>query len=99
MEESAKKEAEHDKWLRKFQERTEINQKGHDEIIQRLDSKVNAFTKEVERRATGTKIGEYKAIFTNDGIPLYTPFYYSPEEIKHFSANSSFSNEKTQEGI
>ncbi|GJV78841.1 hypothetical protein Tco_1514711 [Tanacetum coccineum] len=31
-----------------------------------------------------------KAIFTNDGAPLYTPFYYSPEEIEYFSANFGF---------
>ncbi|GKE33397.1 putative reverse transcriptase domain-containing protein, partial [Tanacetum coccineum] len=31
-----------------------------------------------------------KAIFTNDGAPLYTPFYYSPKEIEYFLANSEF---------
>ncbi|GKD53013.1 hypothetical protein Tco_1286400 [Tanacetum coccineum] len=36
IEDSAKKEAEHDEWLRKFQETTEMNQKGHDEIIRRI---------------------------------------------------------------
>ncbi|GKB40188.1 hypothetical protein Tco_0885130 [Tanacetum coccineum] len=78
IEESAKKEAEHDEWLRKFQENTKLNPK---------------------RRATGTKIGECKAIFTKDGLPLYTPFYYSPEEVEYFSANSSFSDEETHEEI
>nr|GEZ50591.1 hypothetical protein [Tanacetum cinerariifolium] len=39
MEESVKKEAEHDEWLRKFQESTKINLKIHDEIIQNLKSK------------------------------------------------------------
>ncbi|GJW07143.1 hypothetical protein Tco_1569566 [Tanacetum coccineum] len=34
-----------------------------------------------------------KAIFTNDGAPLYTPFYYSLKEIKYFSANSRFSDD------
>nr|GEX39886.1 retrotransposon protein, putative, Ty3-gypsy subclass [Tanacetum cinerariifolium] len=38
MEESAKKEAGHDEWLKKFQESTEINKK-HNEIICNLDSK------------------------------------------------------------
>ncbi|GKD52598.1 hypothetical protein Tco_1281574, partial [Tanacetum coccineum] len=39
MEELTKKEAEHDQWLKKFQESTKINQKGHDEIIRNLESK------------------------------------------------------------
>ncbi|GJW63604.1 zinc knuckle CX2CX4HX4C containing protein [Tanacetum coccineum] len=34
-----------------------------------------------------------KAIFTNDGVPLYTPFYYSPEEIEYFLANFRFSDD------
>ncbi|GKB36535.1 hypothetical protein Tco_0881477 [Tanacetum coccineum] len=70
IEESAKKEAEHDEWLRKFQENTKLNQKR-----------------------------ECKAIFTKDGLPLYTPFFYSPEEVEYFSTNSSFSDEETHEEI
>ncbi|GJS92437.1 hypothetical protein Tco_0799405 [Tanacetum coccineum] len=31
-----------------------------------------------------------QAIFTNDGAPLYTPFYYSSEEIMYFLVNSGF---------
>ncbi|GJV32865.1 hypothetical protein Tco_1393265 [Tanacetum coccineum] len=34
-----------------------------------------------------------KSIFTNDGAPLYTLFYYSPKEIEYFLANSEFSND------
>ncbi|GJZ01353.1 zinc knuckle CX2CX4HX4C containing protein [Tanacetum coccineum] len=34
-----------------------------------------------------------KAIFTIDGAPLYTPFYYSPKEIEYFLANSGFSDD------
>ncbi|GJX60130.1 hypothetical protein Tco_0291520 [Tanacetum coccineum] len=34
-----------------------------------------------------------KAIFTNDGAPLYTPFYYSLEEIEYFLANFGFSDD------
>ncbi|GJX49746.1 hypothetical protein Tco_0276591 [Tanacetum coccineum] len=94
MEESVKKEAEHDEWLRKFQESTKMNQKHHDEIIHNLESKVRALTGEVEGRATRTKLGEYKAIFTKEGLPLYTPFYYSPKEIEHFSVDLSFSDEE-----
>ncbi|GJZ39770.1 reverse transcriptase domain-containing protein [Tanacetum coccineum] len=32
-----------------------------------------------------------------DGSPLYTPFYYSPEEIEYFSAKSGFSDNERQE--
>ncbi|GJR94590.1 hypothetical protein Tco_0266764 [Tanacetum coccineum] len=44
-------------------------------------------------------IGECKAIFTKDRLIVYTPFYYSLEEIEYFSANSSFSEDETQEEI
>nr|GFB47396.1 hypothetical protein [Tanacetum cinerariifolium] len=83
--------------VKKFQESTETYKKGHDEIIRNLASKVKALTGEVEGRAIRTKIGEYKVIFTKEGLPLYTPFYYSPKEIKYFFANSSFSDEDVQE--
>ncbi|GKA18517.1 hypothetical protein Tco_0698432 [Tanacetum coccineum] len=43
------------------------------------------------------KLKGCKTIFTNDGTPLYTPFYYSPEEIRYFSANSGFSNDEKSE--
>nr|GEW37954.1 hypothetical protein [Tanacetum cinerariifolium] len=33
------------------------------------------------------QIEECKTIFANDRTPLYTPLYYSPEEIKYFSSN------------
>ncbi|GJT84683.1 zinc knuckle CX2CX4HX4C containing protein [Tanacetum coccineum] len=59
-----------------------------------LESKVKALTGEVEGRATRTKLGEHKAIFTKEGLPLYMPFYYSFDEIEYFSAHSSFLDEK-----
>ncbi|GJY69208.1 hypothetical protein Tco_0472190 [Tanacetum coccineum] len=34
---------------------------------------------------------------SQNGLPLYTPFYYSPEEIEYFSANSGFSDDEEQE--
>ncbi|GKA92923.1 hypothetical protein Tco_0814848 [Tanacetum coccineum] len=40
---------------------------------------------------------ECKTICTEDGSPLYTPFYYSPDEIEYFSANSGFSYNEKQE--
>ncbi|GKA76627.1 hypothetical protein Tco_0783088 [Tanacetum coccineum] len=62
----------------------------HDKIIQKLESQVK--TVEVEMKVA--KLEGCKTIFANDGTPLYTPFYYSPEEIKYFSANSGFLNDK-----
>nr|GEU50945.1 hypothetical protein [Tanacetum cinerariifolium] len=43
------------------------------------------------------KFEECKAIFMEDGSPLYTPLYYSREEIEYFSANSGFSDDEKQE--
>ncbi|GJV15551.1 hypothetical protein Tco_1360874 [Tanacetum coccineum] len=58
----------------------------------------NAFIqREVKEQHTETKKGECKEIFTKVGLPLYTPFYYSPEEIEYFFADSSLSEEVVQE--
>ncbi|GKF33687.1 hypothetical protein Tco_0106887 [Tanacetum coccineum] len=75
----------------------ETNHEAHDKIIQGLETKVRTLTNEVEGQINGGKWEECKAIFTEDGLPLYTPFYYSPEEIECFSANSGFSNNERQE--
>ncbi|GKA91140.1 hypothetical protein Tco_0813010 [Tanacetum coccineum] len=37
--------------------------------------------------------------FTSDGTPLYTPFYYSIEEIEYFSANSGFSDNDESKNV
>ncbi|GKD03392.1 hypothetical protein Tco_1178366 [Tanacetum coccineum] len=50
-----------------------------------------------EGRANNGKFEECKAIYTEDGLPLYTPFYYSLKEIKYFSSNSGFSDNEKQE--
>ncbi|GJX14680.1 zinc knuckle CX2CX4HX4C containing protein [Tanacetum coccineum] len=34
---------------------------------------------------------------TKDGSPLYTPLYYSPEDIEYFSSNLGFSDNEKQE--
>ncbi|GKD49635.1 hypothetical protein Tco_1278611, partial [Tanacetum coccineum] len=47
-----------------------------------------------------TKVAQFeecKMIFANYGMPLYTPFYYSPEEIEYFSSNSGFSDDERSE--
>ncbi|GKB22125.1 hypothetical protein Tco_0856048 [Tanacetum coccineum] len=97
MEEAAKRHAEQDEWLKKFYQNSKINREAHDKIIQGLEMKVRTLTNEVEGRANGGKLKECKAIYTEDGSPLYTPFYYSPEEIEYFSANSGFSDNERQE--
>ncbi|GJW96188.1 hypothetical protein Tco_0177996 [Tanacetum coccineum] len=67
------------------------SQNHHDEIIQGLKSRVTTLAKEAVTKTDKNK--DCKAIFTDDGAPLYTLFYYSPEEIKYFSANSRFSDD------
>ncbi|GJR74871.1 reverse transcriptase domain-containing protein [Tanacetum coccineum] len=94
MEETAKRHAEQDEWLKKFYQNTKTNQEARDKIIQGLETKVRTLTNEVEGRTNGGKFEKCKAIFTEDGSPLYTPFYYSPKENEYFSASSGFSEIK-----
>ncbi|GKA44104.1 hypothetical protein Tco_0736828 [Tanacetum coccineum] len=54
-------------------------------------SRVTTLAKEAVTKIENNE--DCKAIFTNDGAPLYTPFYYSPKEIEYFSANSGFSDD------
>ncbi|GKC98129.1 hypothetical protein Tco_1168404 [Tanacetum coccineum] len=82
------RQAKLDEWLEIFCHNLEKNQKHHDEIIQGLKSRVTTLARET----ITDKNKNCKAIFTNEGDPLYTPFYYSPEEIGYFSANSEFSD-------
>ncbi|GJW92257.1 hypothetical protein Tco_0169810, partial [Tanacetum coccineum] len=56
---------------------------------------VKTLAAEVETKVA--QLEECKTIFANDGTPLYTPFYYSPEEIEYFSSNSGFSDDKKSE--
>ena len=92
MEEADKRHAEQDEWLKKFYQNTETNREAHDKIIQGLETNVRTLTNEVEGRTKVGKFKECKAICTEDGSLLYTPFYYSPEEIEYFSTNSGFSD-------
>nr|GEX70202.1 zinc knuckle CX2CX4HX4C [Tanacetum cinerariifolium] len=75
----------------------ETNREAHDKIIQGLEMKVKTLINDVEGRANGGNFKECMAICTEDGLPLYTPFYYSPEEIEYFSANSRFFDKERQE--
>ncbi|GJV95567.1 zinc knuckle CX2CX4HX4C containing protein [Tanacetum coccineum] len=62
-----------------------------------LETKVKTLANEVEGRTNNGKFEECKTNCTEDVSPLYTPFYYSPEEIEYFSANSGFSDNEKQE--
>ncbi|GJS54831.1 hypothetical protein Tco_0628193 [Tanacetum coccineum] len=95
MEGAAKRQAEQDEWLKTFCQNTENSRIDHDKMIQKLESQVKTLTAEVETKVA--KLEGCKTIFANDGTPLYTPFYYSPEEIKYFSANSGFSDDEKSE--
>ncbi|GJW43373.1 hypothetical protein Tco_0072172 [Tanacetum coccineum] len=97
MEGDAKRQAEHDEWLKTFYQNTEKSLIDHDKIIQKLESQVKTLTAEVETKVA--KLEECKTIFANDGTPLYTPFYYSPEELEYFSANSRFSDDENLKAL
>ncbi|GJX34296.1 hypothetical protein Tco_0245853 [Tanacetum coccineum] len=58
---------------------------------------VKTLANEVEKRANNGKFEECKTICAEDGSPLYTPFYYSSQEIEYFSANSRFLDNEKQE--
>ncbi|GJZ87082.1 hypothetical protein Tco_0658692 [Tanacetum coccineum] len=89
IEQASMRQAKQDEWLNFFFYNLEKSQNHDDEIIQGLKSRVTTLAKEAVTKTN--KNEDCKAIFTNDGAPLYTPFYYSPEEIEFFSANSGFS--------
>ncbi|GJS98120.1 zinc knuckle CX2CX4HX4C containing protein [Tanacetum coccineum] len=88
---ASKRQAKQEEWLKTFCHSIEKSQNYHDEIIHSLESRVVTLAKEAKTKTD--KNEDCKGIFTNDGTPLYTPFYYSPEEIKYFSANSGFSDD------
>ncbi|GJY54409.1 reverse transcriptase domain-containing protein [Tanacetum coccineum] len=92
IEEASVRQVKQYEWLKTFCHNLEKSQNHHDEIIQSLKSKVTTLAKETETETDNNE--DCKAIFTNDGAPLYTPFYYSPEEIEYFSANSGFSDDE-----
>ncbi|GJT47732.1 hypothetical protein Tco_0973889 [Tanacetum coccineum] len=91
IEEASMSQVKQDEWLKTFFHNLEKSQNHHDEIIQGLESRVTNLAKEAVTKTD--KNEDCKEIFTNDGAPLYTSFYYSPEEIEYFSANSGFSND------
>ncbi|GKE60650.1 hypothetical protein Tco_1511017, partial [Tanacetum coccineum] len=97
MQEMAKRHAEQDEWLKKLYLNTKTSLGNHDKIIQSLETKVKTLTNKVEGRTNKANFKECKAIYMEDGTPLYTPFHYSPKETEYFSASSGFSDNETQE--
>ncbi|GKA43491.1 hypothetical protein Tco_0736215 [Tanacetum coccineum] len=89
MEEESKRHAEQDEWLKKFYQSIETSHS--------LETKVKTLANKVEGRVNNGKFEECKTIYIEDGSPLYTPFYYSPEETEYFSSNSGFSDNEKQE--
>ncbi|GKC63222.1 hypothetical protein Tco_1095820 [Tanacetum coccineum] len=85
-EEAYIRQAKQDEWLEIFCHNLEKNQKHHDDIIQGLKSRVRTLARET----ITDKNENCKAIFTNDGDPLCTPFYYSPEEIEYLPLTLDF---------
>ncbi|GJZ27048.1 protein kinase-like domain, concanavalin A-like lectin/glucanase domain protein [Tanacetum coccineum] len=95
MEEATKRQAEQDEWLIFFSQNTKNSRIDHDKIIQKFISQVKTLVAEVETKVA--QLEECKKIFANYGMPLYTPFYYSLEEIEYFYSNSGFSDDEKYE--
>ncbi|GKB50023.1 hypothetical protein Tco_0900776 [Tanacetum coccineum] len=90
IKEASMRQVKQEEWLKTFFHNLEKSQNRHDEIIQRLESRVTTLAKEAVTKTDKNK--DFKEIFTDDGAPLYTPFDYSLEEIEYFLANSGFSD-------
>ncbi|GKE41218.1 hypothetical protein Tco_1464623, partial [Tanacetum coccineum] len=73
--------------IKKYIEEASMRQAKQDEWLKTVTTLAK------ESVAKTDKNEDCKAIFTDDGAPLYTPFYYSPKEIKYFSANSVISDD------
>ncbi|GKE44561.1 hypothetical protein Tco_1471845 [Tanacetum coccineum] len=91
IEEASLRLEKQDEWLKTFCHNLEKIKNHHNEVIQGLKSRVTTLAKQAVTKIDNNE--DCKAIFTNDGVPLYTPIYYSPGEIKYFSANSGFSDD------
>ncbi|GJR17006.1 reverse transcriptase domain-containing protein [Tanacetum coccineum] len=76
---------------------TEVINKYIEEASKRQAKQDEWLKKFYQRRANNKKFKERKTIYSENGLPLYTPFYYSPKEIEYFSANSGFSDNEEQE--
>ncbi|GJZ70904.1 hypothetical protein Tco_0634755 [Tanacetum coccineum] len=97
IEEASMRQTKQDEWLQTFCHNLEKSQNHHDEIIQGLKSRVTTLAKEAVTKKD--KNEDCKEIFTNDGAPLYTLFYYFPEEIEYFLANSGFSDDDESKNV
>nr|GEU65085.1 hypothetical protein [Tanacetum cinerariifolium] len=83
-------------------ESTNLNLKNQDDAIKSLDAKVGQLAKYFQAKITGsapitsTYVNHCKAIFTNDGLPLYTPFGFSIDNSNDSSSVSFVSNKEMQ---
>ncbi|GKC32091.1 putative reverse transcriptase domain-containing protein, partial [Tanacetum coccineum] len=69
------------------------NNRGRQTLAETVKKYIEATSMRQETETKTNNNEDCKAIFTNDGAPLYTPFYYSLEEIEYFSTNSGFSDD------
>ncbi|GKC00094.1 hypothetical protein Tco_0986230 [Tanacetum coccineum] len=76
---------------------TKIINKYMEEASKRQAEQDEWLKKFYQRRANNKKFEDCKTIYSKNRLPLYTPLYYSPEEIEYFSANSAFSDNEEQE--
>jgi hypothetical protein len=96
FDESAKKQTEREAWLRRFQEGTTLNLKNHKDTIKGLEDKIGVLNNQVSVKSgeCSKNSGVCKAIFSNNGQPLYTPFRYSNEELEFFAERGGEESDK-----
>ncbi|GJV28883.1 hypothetical protein Tco_1385331 [Tanacetum coccineum] len=80
-----------------------LKEKSHDDAIKNLDTKIGLQTNDIQVKILGgapsslTFVNHCKAIFTNDGLPLYMPFDYFFNEtgdLYRMSLNRKYKKQK-----
>ncbi|GJU35196.1 hypothetical protein Tco_1183550 [Tanacetum coccineum] len=81
----------------KWHDRSTSRRVGNDcsDGITTITNKLDSLGRDMKKLKDNVQLS--KAIFTKEGLPLYTPFYYSPKEIEYFFVDSCLSDEKVQE--
>ncbi|GJU57234.1 hypothetical protein Tco_1235000 [Tanacetum coccineum] len=80
--------------INKYIEEASKRQTEEDEWLKKFYQSTEASRENHDKIIQGL---EGKTIYSENGLPLYTPFYYSPREIEYFFANSGFSDNEEQE--
>ncbi|GKF00346.1 hypothetical protein Tco_0023696 [Tanacetum coccineum] len=80
--------------INKYMEEASKRQVEQDEWLKKFYHSTEASRETHDKIIQGL---EGKTIYSENGLPLYTPFYYSPGEIEYFFANSGFSDNEEQE--